>query len=139
MNSQRNTELQRLYEISKLQLSDMVFLEDEMKFLKSLLFKYFLPMMHDYHVNRVQLINSHLSQLGLVKANVAKDLLIHQGHLNSNINGIGTQSLDFLNLSSERIEEEMKDLNKSFRNIKKEIFLVYKDLPVKEPAGKAWV
>ena len=137
MNSQQDLEFQRLYESGKNQLSDLVFLDDEMRFLKSLLYKYFLPMIYDYHVNRIQLIISRLSQLHLVKANVAKDLLIHQGHLNSNMKGLVFQSLDFLKLENERMEDEMKDLNRSFRNIKKEIFSVYKDFAYPEPVMTA--
>lgn len=132
MEPTTNSELQRLYQLSKHQLSDLVFLDDEMKFIKSVIFKYFLPMMHDYNVNRIQLINSHLSQLNLVKANVSKDLMVYQGQLNSNINGLAFQSTDFLKLASERINDEIKDLNKSFRNIKREIFTIYKDLTSKE-------
>ena len=96
-------------------------------------------MMHDYHVNRVQLINSHLSQLSLVKANVSSDLLLHQGQLQSNLKGQSSQSMDFLKLGNERIEEEIKDLNRLFRNIKKEIFTIYKDLPVRIPEKNSWV
>lgn len=132
MEPTTNSELQRLYQLSKHQLSDLVFLDDEMKFIKSVIFKYFLPMMHDYNVNRIQLINSHLSQLNLVKANVSRDLMVYQGQLNSNINGLAFQSTDFLKLASERINDEIKDLNKSFRNIKREIFTIYKDLTSKE-------
>jgi len=127
MNMYQDSEIQRLYQQSKNQLSDLVFLDDEMKFLKSLLFKYFLPMMHDNHVNRIQLINSHLSQLNLVKANVSSDLLIHMGQMNSTIKGLEFQSLDFLKLAHERVEDELKDLNKSFKSIKREIFIIYKD------------
>jgi len=132
MEPKQKLELQRLYQLSKHQLSDLIFLHDEMKFIKSLIFKYFLPMMHDYNVNRIQLINSHLSQLNLVKANVSKELMVYQGQLNSNINGLAFQSTDFLKLSSERINDEIKDLNKSFKNIKREIFTIYKDLTFKE-------
>ena len=127
MNMHQDLEIQRLYQLSKNQLSDLVFLDDEMKFLKSLLYKYFLPMMRDNHVNRIQLINSHLSQLNLVKANVSRDLLIYMGQLNSTIKGLESQSMDFLKLANERVEDELKDLNKCFRNIKREIFIVYKD------------
>jgi len=132
MDTTKNLELQRLYQTSKHQLSDVIFLDDEMKFIKSIMSKYFLAMMHDYNVNRIQLINSHLSQLNLVKANVSKGLMVHQGQLNSNINGIAFQNIDFLNLTSERINDEIKDLHKSFRNIKREIFSVYKDLTLDE-------
>ena len=137
MNSQQNLEIQLLYQSSKVHLSDLVFLDDEMKFLKSLLYKIFLPMMRSNGITRAQLIDSHLSQLNLVKANVTKDLMIYQGQLNANVNGLEHQSLDFLKLANSRIDDEIKDLNKSFRNIKKEIFNVYKDLTPEEPATTA--
>lgn len=136
MDIKQNSELQTLYQTSKHQLSDLIFLDDEMKFIKSIMFKYFLPMMHDYNVNRIQLINSHLSQLNLVKANVSKELMVYQGQLNSNINGLASQNIDFLNLASERINDEIKDLNKSFRHIKKELFTIYKELTFKEPLSE---
>lgn len=135
MNSQQTLEIQLLHQASKAQLSDLVFLDDEMKFLKSLLYKIFLPMMRSNAITRAQLIDSHLSQLNLVKANVSKDLMIHQGQLNANISGLEHQSLDFLKLANARIDDEIKDLNRSFRNIKKEIFNVYKDLTPQEPAA----
>lgn len=137
MKQQDDLEFQKLYETSKQQLSDLVFLEDEMKFLKSLLSKYFMPMMNDQHVNRVQLVNSHLTQLGLVKANVSQELLTQQGHLQSGLNGLVSQSIDFLKLGNERIEYELKDLNRSFRNIKKDIFALYKELPGEEMKKKS--
>ena len=129
MNSVLDTQLQQLYQQSKHQLSDLIFLDDEMKFIKSLIYKFFLPMIHDHHINRVQLINSHISQLSLVKANVARDLLVHQGELFSHINGVLSRSIDFLQLVNERMDAEIIDLNKSLRHIKKEIFAVYKELP----------
>lgn len=129
MNSRQDTALQELYQQSRHQLSDLVFLDDEMKFIKSLMYKFFLPMIHDYHINRVQLINSHLSQLSLVKANVTRDLLVHQGDLFSHTNGVLSKSVDYLRLVNERLEAEIVDLNKSLRHIKKEIFVVYKELP----------
>jgi hypothetical protein len=137
MKPQDDLELQNLYELSKQQLSDLVFLDDEIKFLKSLLFKHFMPMMHDKQINRVQLINTHLSQLGLLKANVSEELLSLQGHLRSNINGLVSQSIDFIKLGNERIEYELRDLNRSFRNIKKEIFALYKELPCEEAEKKS--
>jgi hypothetical protein len=129
MYPQDDLETQSLYEISKQQLSDLVFLDDEMKFLKGLLIKYFMPMMDDHHVNRIQLINSHLSELNLVKGNVGKGLLIQQEHLQSKIKGLESQGMDFIKLANERIEDELKDLNSSFKNIKKDIFAIYKELP----------
>jgi len=133
MNTAQDNQLQQLYQQSKNQLSELVFIDDEMKFIRSLMDKFFLPMIHDHHVNRVQLINSCLSQLSLVKANVARDLLTHQGELFSHINGVLSKSIDFLNLVNERMEAEVKDLNKSLRSIKKDLFVVYKELTYRYP------
>lgn len=134
MNSQKNLEIQLLYQSSKNQLSDLVFLDDEMKILKSLLYKIFRPMMQAKRITRAQLIDSHLSRLNIIKEDVAKDLLIHQENLKSNIVGLEFQSLDFLKLASSRIDDELKDLNRSFRNIKNEIFMVYKGFTPGDPA-----
>lgn len=133
MNLQPDTEIQILCKLNKHHLSDLMFLNDEMIFLKSLLEKYFQPMIRDTSVNRIQLINNHLAQVNLMKGNVTKDMLIHQGNLNYTFNNVPGKSINFLNLEHDRMEAELKDLHKCFKNIKKEIFAIYKDLHAEEP------
>jgi hypothetical protein len=136
MESQQQLEFQRLCQLSKLQSSDLVFLHDETRFLKSLLFRFFMPMMEACYINRVQLINGHLSELALLKANLVHNLLLHQEHLQTNSQSALIQKMDFLKLENERIKEELNDLNRSLNDIKKEIFSIYKDLALQEPAKK---
>lgn len=128
MSVLEESELQRLYESSKHQSSDLVFFDDEAKFFKSLLNRYFHSNLMATHVNRVQLINSQLMQLKLVKANITSDSLRHQGNLQMKIKNLFSKSLDFLELENNRIEDEIKDLNKSLKNIKKGVFTIYKNL-----------
>lgn len=136
MESQPELEFQRLCQLSKLQSSDLVFLHDEMRFLKSLLSRFFMPMMEACFINRVQLINRHLSELALLKANLVHNLLLHQEHLQTNSKDILMPKIDFLKLENERIKDQLNDLNRSFNHIKKEIFAIYKDLALQEAAKK---
>lgn len=127
MDINNESELQKLHESCKEQLSGLTFLDDEAKFLKSLLEKYFPSMVRDTHMNRVQLISSQLLQLCKLKAIIHRDTELHQVNLNSTINNLSAKSLGFLNLENDRIDDEIKDLNKYFKNIKVEIFTVYKE------------
>jgi hypothetical protein len=132
MNVPTDPQLKRLYELSKRQLSDLIFFDEEMKFLKNLLEKYFLSKIKDSRINRVQLISRQLSQLRMVQSNITRDALMHQGNLNSKIKELLGKSIDFLIIENERVGEEISDLTRCFKNIKKDIFSVYKDLEAEE-------
>ena len=128
MNLQEDFELQQLYELSKQQSSDLIFFDQEAQFFKNILTKYFLSKLRATNINRVQLLNSQLLQLHMVKANITDDLLAHQGNLQAKIKNLLSKSFDFLKLENNRIDDEIKDLNKCFKHIKKGIFSIYKDL-----------
>lgn len=119
----KDSDIQKLYHVAKQYVSDITFLDDEIKFLKHIIEKFgHNQLTEDQPVNRVQLINSRFLQLKFIKNNVMKDVLQHQGNITSIINEINVRSFDFLKLENERIENEIKDLNRSFKDIKKEIF-----------------
>lgn len=132
MNLTPQLELEWLNTLCKHQLSELIFLDTEVKFLKNLLDKHFSFMLKDNHLNKVQLISSHLTQFALVKENVIKEVLLHQGNLQAKLKSLLDKSVDFLKLENERIEEELRDLNKLLKHIKKEIFNVYNYLPAME-------
>jgi hypothetical protein len=127
-----NLELQWLLKLNKHQLSDLIFMDEEVRFLKSLLDKHFQEKLQDSHINRVQLIGQQLLQLNMIKENITKDVLIHQGNLHPPINYLIETGVEPLKIQSDRIEEEIKDLNNCFRNIKKEIFTVYQSIGLEE-------
>ena len=133
MNMQtEDPELHWLAQENKHQLTDLVFFDEELRFLRSLLHKFFPTMLQDAHLNKVQLISNRLDELGMVKANVTRDMLIHQGNLHFEISKIAVKSIDFLKLEHERMETEIRDLNKCFKSIKKDIFTIYKNLHIDE-------
>lgn len=132
MNLTQQAELEWLHKLCKHQLSELIFLDTEVRFLKNLLEKHFSFMLKDDHLNKVQLISSHLSQFNMVKENVVKEVLFHQGNLDAKLKILLDKSVDFLKLENERIEEELRDLNKLLKHIKKDIFNVYNYLPSME-------
>ncbi len=132
MNLTQQAELEWLHKLCKHQLSELIFLDTEVKFLKNLLENQFSFMLKDDHLNKVQLISSHLLQFSMVRDNVVKEVLAHQGKLHAKIKSLLDKSVDFLKLENERIEEEIRDLNKLLKHIKKEIFNVYHYLPSME-------
>jgi archaellum component FlaC len=125
-------ELQWLCKVNKHQLSDLIFLDEEVSFLKSLLDKYFSEKLPEVHVNRVQLIGEQLVHLNILKENITKDALTHQGNLHSQINNLLSKGVESLKLQNHRIEDEIRDLNKCFKNIKRDIFTIFKTTGIEE-------
>ncbi|MDF3078972.1 MAG: hypothetical protein K0S09_2861 [Sphingobacteriaceae bacterium] len=126
METYQKSELQNLYELNRHHLSDINFFDDEAKFIKNTLEKFFLPMLHEYHVNRAQLINKQLTELNMMKASILRDLTVHRSHLEGTIKDVGARSIEFLKLEGERMQDEIRDLNKRFIHIKREVYAFYK-------------
>lgn len=132
MNVIQQEELEWLNISCKQQLSELVFLDTEVKFLKNLLEKHFSFMLKDDHLNKVQLISYQLVQFIMIKENVVKEVLLHQGNLHAKLKNLLDKSMDFLKLENEKVAKEILDLNKLLKHIKKDIFNVYHYLPSME-------
>ena len=121
-------DVERLYELSLHQSSELHFLSDEVRFLKYILESQLPVFTHEKKHMRIQLIASHVVQLKLVKNNVIVDHLTHQGNLNAYIKGSLIKSPEFYQLESDRIQEEVNYISKLLKNIKRELFAVFKDI-----------
>ena len=132
-----DNELEKLYELNRHHIAELIFFDDEVKFLKGLLNRYFIEDLLCEHINKSQMIDSRLSQLVFVKTNIARDALVYQGNLQVKFKDINAHNLYFFKLESDRIEEEMKDLNRNFKHIKIEIFQLSKEIMGFEPMVSA--
>ena len=119
-------ELEQLHATSTHYLAELTFFDDECRFLKILLNRYFTLQLNSGYLNRVQLIEKQLAQLSMLKGNITEDALKHQGHIIAKIKKLLFHDLQFLGLESKRIHNEIDDLNKSFKHLKKEIFAIFK-------------
>jgi len=89
-----------------------------------LLDKFFVTLIKDEHVNRIQLIKMQLISIGFVRNNIRQDILRHQVNIEEKINNVSNKSEDFLALEDERMADEVADVQKSFKGIKREIFKI---------------
>jgi hypothetical protein len=117
-----NERLANLYTLNKTWLSEINFLDDEMKFMSDLLDKFFINLIQEEHINRIQLIKMQLVTLGMVRKNIKQDILRHQVNIEEKINNVSSKSDGFLELEDERMGDELADLQKNFKHVKSEIF-----------------
>jgi len=116
--------LQQIYIVTRHWLDEMLFLDDEIRFLRSLFDKYFDTLLRDEHVNRVQLINDHLNMVDIHKRIIKDEILTHQANLDKTLKNNIENREAFLNLEHDRLEEEIKDLNRRVKGVKNEIFQI---------------
>lgn len=135
MSIQPEPELELLYELNKHQVSTLVFAEDEIRFLKGLIDRYFKYMIEDVSINRAQLINTHISELVTVKEKLVKSVEAHKENLSLIISDCGNTSIYPLKLQNERIEDGLRDLANGITKTKKDIFAIYKNLPSNKSAA----
>lgn len=114
----------KLYDQNKFWLSEINFLDDEIKFITDLLDKFFITLIQDKYVNRIQLIKGQLISLGYVKSNIKQDIIRHQIHIEEKINNKAAKSQIFLEMEDARIADELKDIHKNFKHIKTDIFAI---------------
>jgi hypothetical protein len=116
--------LQQIYIATRHWLNDMLFFDDEVRFLKLLLDKYFIFSLNDDNVNRIQLINEHLKRVNIYKQIIRDEMTTHQANLDRTITTNTENRETFLNMEHERLEDEIKDLGRRFKEVKSEIFSI---------------
>jgi len=127
----------KLYDQNKFWLSEINFLDDEIKFITDLLDKFFITLIQDKFVNRIQLIKGQLISLGYVKNNIKQDIIRHQIHIEEKINSKAAKSQIFLEMEDARIADELKDIHKNFKHIKTDIFAITSTLLLNNKQDRA--
>lgn len=95
------------------------FLNDEILFLQQFLKTNFPTLFSDGAITRVQLLYNELTHQCNSYNNTLNAATVHQ-------NNLLIKTIDFLKIESERIDDEINNLNKTFKSLKIEIFAFYK-------------
>lgn len=114
--------LQTLYLSSRNWLSYIEFFEDEIKFFKKLLMKYFLSDLTDEKVNQINLINGEIKRLERQKNQVLNDIFCHQSNLKATLEDMMQLSEQYLTLQHNKIQEEVKALQPVLDHLKQELY-----------------
>lgn len=116
--------IQSLYLSSKNWLSYIEFFEDEIKFFKKLLMKYFLSELSDEKINRINLINTEIKQLERQKNQVLNEIFCYQSNLKATLENMMQLSEQYLVLQHNNIQEDVKGLQPVLDKIKLELYNV---------------
>lgn len=116
--------LQTLYLSSRNWLSYIEFFEDEIKFFKKLLMKYFLSDANDDNVNKIHLINTEIKRLERQKNQVLNDIFCYQSNLKATLEDMMQLSEQYLTVQHNKIQEEVKGLQPVLDQIKQELYII---------------
>ncbi|WP_374165898.1 hypothetical protein [Arcticibacter sp. MXS-1] len=118
----KGANIQSLYLSSRNWLSYIEFFEDEIKFLKKLLMKYFISEINDDNVNAIHLINSEIKRLERQKNQVLNDIFCYQSNLKATLEDMMQLSEQYLTVQHNKIQEEVKDLQPILDHIKVRLY-----------------
>lgn len=133
-NIQLSDELQELYLENKQWLSDVLFLQDEARFLKKTIGQFFLAALQKDHLQQVQKINASISKIEDRRTMLKKLIVQHQELLESLLKDPGkTIHLQLIEENS-KIINEIKALFLSDSSVKKELYILIEQVIEKDKA-----
>lgn len=119
---QLEEELQELYILSKHRMSDINFVEDEIRFLRDVIDKYLRPKLKVDELSQIDSFNQSLNQIesnvSSLKNIIADFLKFIEPMIDKPENGIGTDLLEKFGA----LEIEMQELFESVKQVKKLLF-----------------
>ncbi len=114
--------IQTLYLSSKNWLSYIEFFEDEIKFFKKLLMKYFLSEQNDEKINQINFINAEIKLLERQKNQILNEIFCHQSNLKATLEDMMQLSEQYLTSQHNKIQEEVKGLQPVLDHIKLDLY-----------------
>lgn len=116
--------IQDLYLSSRNWLSYIDFFEDEIKFLKKLMLKFFIDELNDDRINKIQLINCSINSLDRKKNTVLSKIFCHQANLKATLEELMDLSESYLTVQHETIQQDVMALQTTLDEIKTDLYLI---------------
>lgn len=127
--------LQALYIKTNEWLDDIDFLGDEIRFFRKILKMHFSDAAPSYAV-RIEQVEKQLFKLELNKHAIRAEVINHREVLDLLIKNLIFQEEEALRNQHIKLEEEIAELDQSFRNYKNELFHVTEELMAKKDTSK---
>lgn len=116
--------IQDLYLSSRNWLSYIDFFEDETKFLKKLMLKFFIDDLNDDRINKVQIINCSINSLDRKKNAVLSKIFCHQANLKATLEELMDLSESYLTVQHESIQQDVMALQITLDEIKSDLYTI---------------
>lgn len=113
---------EQLYIIAEHWKSDLDFFTDEINFLKRLINKYFIWLTQEENARNLHKVHEKLMVSERFKNDLLKVIALHREHLGNMMENPFSCDEQMIKEQHIRIEEDMTDFVKSFKNIKKELY-----------------
>ncbi len=104
--------------------SDVEFYRDESRFLRTLIDKYFIWLIEDGNILKVQSLSNELTQIIQLKKELYKNITKHLMHLEELIENPFSQNEQKVKNEHLIIEDEFAEFVKKFKLLKREIFAI---------------
>lgn len=122
--AETGSNIQGLYLSSRNWLSYIDFFEDEIKFLKKLMLKFFMDDLNDERINKIQMINCTINTLDRKKNAVLSKIFCHQTHLKATIEKMMNLSESYLTVQHEAIQHDVMALQTTLDELKADLYSV---------------
>lgn len=119
-----NSSCEDLYACTEHWKSDVEFYRDESHFLRTMIDKYFIWLIKDGNIARIQSLSNKLTQTILLKKEVYKKITKHLMHLEELIENPFSQHEQKVKNEHLIIEDEFAAFVKNFKLLKREIFAI---------------
>jgi len=116
--------IQGLYLSSRNWLSYIDFFEDETKFLKKLMLKFFIDDLNDDRINNIQIINCSINSLDRKKNSVLSKIFCHQANLKATLEELMDLSESYLTIQHESIQQDVMALQTTLDEIKADLYSI---------------
>jgi len=117
-----------LYILAEHWKSDMEFYTDELQFLKGLIDKYFILLIKDDGIQHIQALTSKLSASEQELTQLTSGIKRHLHHLEELIENSFVYDQEVFRKEHAQLEDDITKFTESFKLLKKDIFLVTKQL-----------
>ncbi|MCB0430935.1 MAG: hypothetical protein H6585_08085 [Flavobacteriales bacterium] len=104
--------------------SNLDFYKDEIRFLHSLISKYFIWLTHEDNVSKVQQLAAKVSEVDKERGRLSQTVAKHMGHLTLLMENAYTHDEQTFREEHAKLEDELSAFVKAFRSIKQEVFQV---------------
>ena len=131
-----NEVLSKYYVLSEHWKSDFDFYRDECQFLSSLINKYFVYLLQDRALSEIQKLAARLSETTQAREDITKSVSNYMADIKSYIVLEKATHIKEIKSKHAKLEKDISNFVKSFKELKKDVFLVTEEIMQSEKVKK---
>lgn len=131
-----NVVLSKYYVLSEHWKSDFDFFRDECQFLSSILNKYFVYILQDRALAEIQKLAERLSTATKTREEITKSIIDYMADIKSSITLENESQINEIELAHARLERSIADFVKTFKALKRDVFLIAEEILQSEKVKK---